>query len=206
MALRRAAVFLDKDGTLIDDVPYNVDPRRVTLARGAGDALHALKSHGFLLIVVSNQAGVAMGRFPLAALEGVERRIQELLAPSNVTIDGFYYCPHLPQAANVRYAIRCLCRKPQPGLLRRAAREWQIDLTRSWLIGDILDDIEAGNRAGCRTVLVDSGNETEWCLTPHRQPHHLALTLRQAARQILTPLGRVPPTAKDEDDAINVAS
>ena len=206
MALKRAAVFLDKDGTLIDDVPYNVDPARVTLARGAVDALRALKMHGFLLIVVSNQAGVAMGRFPLQALAAVERRIQELLAPSGAAIDAFYYCPHLPQAANVRYAIRCLCRKPQPGLLRRAAREWAIDLTRSWLLGDILDDVEAGNRAGCRTVLVDSGNETEWLLTPYRQPHHLALTLRQAARLILTPLGRVPPTAKDDDDAFDVAS
>ena len=206
MALKRAAVFLDKDGTLIDDVPYNVDPARVTLARGAGEALRALKAHGFRLIVVSNQAGVAMGRFPLQALLGVERRIQELLAPSGVAIDAFYYCPHLPQAANVRYAIRCLCRKPQPGLLRRAAREWRIDLTRSWLLGDILDDVEAGNRAGCRTVLVDSGNETEWLLTPYRRPHHLALTLRQAARLILTPLGRVPPAAEEEDDAFGVAS
>lgn len=206
MALKRAAVFLDKDGTLIEDVPYNVDPARVKLARGAGDALHALCASGFLLIVVSNQAGVAMGRFPLQALSGVERRIQDLLAPSGVAIDAFYYCPHLREAANVRYAVRCLCRKPEPGLLRRAAREWHIDLTRSWLVGDILDDVEAGNRAGCRTVLVDSGNETEWRLGKYRQPHHLALTLRQAARLILAPLGRVPPIAKDEDDAINVAS
>lgn len=206
MALTRAAVFLDKDGTLIDDVPYNVDPARVTLARGAGEALRALKTHGFLLIVVSNQAGVAMGRFSLQALAAVERRIQELLAPSGVRIDDFYYCPHLPQAANVRYAVQCLCRKPQPGLLRRAARDWQIDLTRSWLVGDILNDVEAGNRAGCRTVLVDSGNETEWVLGPSRQPHYLALTLRQAARLILTPLGRVPPACEDEDDAFDVAS
>ena len=204
--MKRAAVFLDKDGTLIDDVPYNVDPRRVTLARGAGEALCALKSDGFLLIVVSNQAGVAMGRFPLHALAGVERRIQELLAPSGVGVDAFYYCPHLPQAANARYAVQCLCRKPQPGLLQRAAREWQIDLERSWLVGDILDDVEAGNRAGCRTVLVDSCNETEWRLGPYRQPLHLALTLRQAARLILTPLGRVPRNSMDEDDALDVAS
>lgn len=206
MAVTRPAVFLDKDGTLIDDVPFNVDPARVTLALGAGAALRALKAHGFLLIVVSNQAGVAMGRFPLKALAGVERRILELLAPSGASIDAFYYCPHLPQAANVRYAVQCLCRKPQPGLLRRAARDWQIDLTRSWLIGDILNDVEAGNRAGCRTVLVDSGNETEWLLGPYRQPHHLALTLQQAARAILTPLGRVPPASEDEDDALDVAS
>jgi histidinol-phosphate phosphatase family protein len=158
MAVMRRAVFLDKDGTLIDDVPYNVDPMRVTLARDAGGVLRALKEHGFLLVVVSNQPGVALARFSLRSLCSVERRIQELLAASSVEIDAFYYCPHLPQARSVRYAVRCLCRKPQPGLLRQAAREWQIDLTQSWLIGDILDDVEAGNRASCHTVLLDTGN------------------------------------------------
>jgi histidinol-phosphate phosphatase family protein len=206
MALTRRAVFLDKDGTLIDDVPYNVDPRRVVLARGAGTALRALKAHGYLLIVVSNQAGIAMGRFPLQALAAVERRIQELLAESGVQLDAFYYCPHLPQAANVRYAVRCLCRKPQPGLLRRAANEWEIDLAGSWLLGDILDDVEAGNRAGCRTVLVDTGNETEWRLGAHRQPHYLARSLRQAARLILDPLGRAPSGPEGADDAFDVAT
>lgn len=206
MAVMRKAVFLDKDGTLIDNVPYNVDPRRVTLARGAGGALHALKAHGYLLIVVSNQAGVALGHFPLQALAPVERRIQELLAQSGVGLDGFYYCPHLPQAANIRYAVQCLCRKPQPGLLRRAARQWQIDLAGSWLIGDILDDVEAGNRAGCRTVLVDTGNETEWRLAAYRQPHHLARSLPQAARLILDPAGRAPLGPEGDDDAFDLAS
>jgi histidinol-phosphate phosphatase family protein len=206
MALTRRAVFLDKDGTLIDDVPYNADPHRVSLTRGAGAALRALKAHGYLLVVVSNQPGVALGRFQLQALAAVERRIQELLAPSSVEIDGFYYCPHLPQAANVRFAVRCLCRKPQPGLLRQAAREWRIDLAQSWLVGDILDDVEAGNRAGCRTVLVDTGNETEWRLGAARQPHHLAGSLRQAAHWILTPAGRAPRDPEGDDDAIDLAS
>jgi D-glycero-D-manno-heptose 1,7-bisphosphate phosphatase len=200
------AVFLDKDGTLIDDVPYNVDPERVTLAHGAGSALRELKMHGYSLIVVSNQAGVALGRFSLPALRGVELRIQELLRPSGVAIDAFYYCPHLPQAPNVRYAIRCLCRKPQPGLLRQAARDRQIELTRSWLIGDILDDVEAGNRAGCRSVLVDNGNETEWRLGLHREPHHLATSLRHAVSQILAPVSRVPRGSKDDDDAPGMAT
>jgi D-glycero-D-manno-heptose 1,7-bisphosphate phosphatase len=200
------AVFLDKDGTLIDDVPYNVDPERVTLARGAGSALRELKGHGYSLIVVSNQAGVALGRFSLQALCRVERRIQELLRPSGVAIDAFYYCPHLPQARNVRYAVRCLCRKPQPGLLRQAARDRQVDLAQSWLIGDILDDVEAGNRAGCRSVLVVNGNETEWRLGTHRQPHHLANSLPHAASQILAPIGLVSRRPKDEDDAPDMAS
>jgi len=159
-AKRRRAVFLEREGMLIDNVPCNADPLRVTLARGAGGALRELKAHGFLVVVVSSQPGVAFGHFPLQGLESVELRIQELLAPSGAVVDAFYYCPHLPQAANVRYAVRCLCRKPEPGLLRRAARDLEIDLTQSWLIGDTLDDIEAGNRACCRTVLVHTGNET----------------------------------------------
>lgn len=206
MAMSGRAVFLDKDGTLIDDVPYNVDPKRVTLAEGAGSALRELKAHGYSLIVVSNQAGVALGRFSLRALGAVEQRVQELLRPSGVAIDAFYYCPHLPQAPNVRFAVRCLCRKPQPGLLRQAAHDLSIDLTQSWLLGDILDDVEAGNRAGCRTVLVDVGNETEWRLAMHRQPHLLARSLRHAAAQILAPAGRVPRGPTDDGDATDVAS
>jgi histidinol-phosphate phosphatase family protein len=206
MAMTRRAVFLDKDGTLIDDVPYNVDPLRVALARDAGRALRALKEHGFLLVVVSNQPGVALARFSLQALASVECRIQELLAASSVAIDAFYYCPHLPQAPNVRYAVRCLCRKPQPGLLRQAARDLEIDLTQSWLIGDILDDAEAGNRAGCHTVLVDAGNETEWRLGLHRQPDHFAKSLRDAARLILAPAGRASRDPEGDGNAFGVAS
>lgn len=204
--MSRRAVFLDKDGTLIEDVPYNVDPGRVRLASGAGGALRELRIHGYSLIVVSNQAGVALGRFSLQALTAVERRIQELLRPSGVAVDAFYYCPHLPQAPNVRYDVRCLCRKPQPGLLRRAARDLRIELTESWLIGDILDDVEAGNRAGCRTVLVDVGNETEWRLGAHRQPHLLARSLPYAVGQILAPVGRVPRGPRDDGDATDMAS
>jgi histidinol-phosphate phosphatase family protein len=206
MALTRRAVFLDKDGTLIENVPDNVDPRLVALAPGAGPALRALKADGFALVVVSNQAGVALGRFPLQALASVERRIQELLAPEGVAIDAFYYCPHLPYARNVRYAVRCLCRKPQPGLLRRAARDRQIDLERSWLVGDILDDVEAGNRAGCRTVLLDTGSETEWQLGLHRRPRHLVGSLPDAARQILRTTGRAPRDPTGGRDGFDVAS
>src|SRR5687768_9559751 len=118
--MRRAA-FRDRAATLIDNVPSNVNPPRATLVPAAGGALRLLKTQGFLLVVVSNQPGVALGHFQLSALAAVEHRIHALLAPSSVEIDAFYYCPHLPQSANVRFAVRCLCRKPQPGLLRQAA-------------------------------------------------------------------------------------
>jgi histidinol-phosphate phosphatase family protein len=206
MALSERAVFLDKDGTLIDDVPYNVDPERIALASGAGPALRELAARAFRLVVVSNQPGVALGRFGEHDLAAVERRIQELLAPSGVAIDAFYYCPHLPNAASARYAVRCLCRKPQPGLLQRAASELELDLAASWLIGDILDDVEAGNRAGCRSILVCNGNETEWRIGAYRAPFRHARSLREAVRLICGAAGGAPHDPTRRGDAVDVAT
>jgi D-glycero-D-manno-heptose 1,7-bisphosphate phosphatase len=181
----RRAVFLDKDGTLIDDVPYNVDPERMQLAPGAREGLPALHVAGYRLVVVSNQSGVARGLFAEAALALVEARLRELLAGAGAALTGFYYCPHHPAGRVPEYAVACDCRKPAPGLLRRAAAELGIDLAASWLVGDILDDVEAGRRAGCRTVLINNGNETEWRDGPHRIPHFTAPDLGEAARRIL---------------------
>ncbi len=178
------AVFLDKDGTLIDDVPYNVDPARVQLAPTAAEALPILHAAGYQLVVVSNQSGVARGLFNEAALDGIRRRLHDLLAELDVPLAGFYYCPHHPEGSVPAYATACACRKPQPGLLRRAAAELDIDLAKSWLVGDILDDIEAGRRAGCRTVLIDNGNETEWHITPLRLPNFVVPHLAGAAHAI----------------------
>jgi histidinol-phosphate phosphatase family protein len=180
------AVFLDKDGTLIEDVPYNTDPDRVRLSPRCAEGLRALCAAGYRLFVVSNQSGVARGRFPEEALVEVERRVRELLAAIGVPLFGFYYCPHHPDGKVARYATACSCRKPRPGLLLRAAEEHRLDLARSWLVGDILDDVEAGRRAGCRTVLLSNGHETEWVLNLHRLPHHYAADIDEAARIILT--------------------
>jgi D-glycero-D-manno-heptose 1,7-bisphosphate phosphatase len=179
------AIFLDKDGTLIDDVPYNVDPDRIRLAPGTADGLPRLHAAGYRLFVVSNQSGVARGLFAESALGGVETRLRTLLADLGVPLAGFFYCPHHPEGNVGHYAIACDCRKPAPGLILRAAREQGIDVGRSWLVGDILDDIEAGRRAGCRTVLIDNGNETEWVLTPGRRPDFRAADLAEAAHIIL---------------------
>lgn len=178
MAVTRQAVFLDKDGTLIHDVPYNVDPARIALTECAGEALRLLCDAGYLLIVVTNQPGIAKGYFDAAALDGVARRIGALLAPHGVAIDAFLHCPH--DAGD-----GCACRKPEPGMLLDAAAAHGIDLSHSWMVGDILNDVEAGSRAGCRTVLINNGNETEWKLAPHRAPDLVSSNLLHAAQRIL---------------------
>ena len=179
------AVFLDKDGTMIADVAHNVDPQQIRLHPFAARGLKLLQERGFALFVVSNQSGVAHGLFPEEALEPVMQRIDTLLAREQVALAGYYFCPHHPQGKVADYAIDCTCRKPRPGLLRRAAADHDIDLTRSWMVGDILNDIESGRRAGCKTVLVSSGNETEWQLAPMRLPHLITFNLYRAAEAIL---------------------
>jgi D,D-heptose 1,7-bisphosphate phosphatase len=180
----RAAVFLDKDGTLVEDVPYNVDPGLIQLADGAEEALRMLHAAGYLLVVVTNQSGVARGLFEEAALAPVEHRLRVLLGRAGVPLAGLFYCPHHPEGSVEAYAVDCTCRKPADGLLRQAACEHGIDLARSWMIGDILHDVEAGRRAGCRTILLDVGHETEWALTPLRTPHVVARGLLEAARVV----------------------
>ncbi|HEX7045167.1 MAG TPA: HAD family hydrolase [Burkholderiales bacterium] len=179
------AVFLDKDGTLLENVPYNVDPERMRLVPGAGAALRRLYALGYALIVVSNQPGVALGYFDTHALRRVERRLRALFAAEQVPLAGFYFCPHHPAGRVARYAVVCRCRKPAPGLLLSAAAIHEVDTFRSWMIGDILDDIEAGVRARCRTVLVDNGGETEWRSGPQRQPGAIVPDLPAAARHIM---------------------
>ncbi|MFW5878876.1 MAG: HAD-IIIA family hydrolase, partial [Myxococcota bacterium] len=107
-----------------------------------------------------------------------------LAASGGACFSGFYYCPHHPQGAVEAYSTRCRCRKPAPGMLFDAAEELHLDLERSWLVGDILNDVEAGSRAGCRTVLVDCGNETEWIPGPGRRPDYIASDILEAAQFI----------------------
>jgi D-glycero-D-manno-heptose 1,7-bisphosphate phosphatase len=181
----RAAVFLDKDGTVVDDVPYNVDPSRIALAEGVGEALGALARAGYAIVLVSNQSGVARGLFPESALAGVARHLEAELGALGVRLDGFYFCPHHPDGRVREYAVACCCRKPMPGMLERAAADHGLQLARSWMVGDILDDVEAGRRAGCRTVLVDIGHETEWDVGPLRRPDLVVPNLPAAAEAIV---------------------
>lgn len=181
----RPAVFLDKDGTLLRDVPHNVDPRRMRLLPGAGAGAALLHAAGYALVVVTNQPGVARGLFAETALRAVERRLRALLRAAGAELAGFYFCPHDPAGSVPKYAVRCGCRKPLPGLIARACLELSLDPGRSWMVGDILNDVEAGRRAGCRALMIDNGHETQWLRSPLREPHATAPDLAQAARQIL---------------------
>lgn len=178
------AVFLDKDGTLVRDVPFNVDPARLDIYPEVPSVLAALSALGYRLIVISNQPGVAHGYFDDTAVAAVGEELRRGLAMHGIPLAGFHYCPHHPQGSVAALARECDCRKPRAGLLVHAAREHRIDLGSSWMIGDILNDVEAGNRAGCRTILVDRGNETEWLAGEHRKPHAIVSDLHGALGHI----------------------
>ncbi|MCF2446701.1 HAD family hydrolase [Dyadobacter sp. CY345] len=177
---RQKAVFLDKDGTLIKDVPYNVDPKLVLFEPGVFDGLRKFRDHGFKIIIISNQPGISLGYFTKKELAELICYFEKRFNENGMLLAGFYYCPHLPETSDKS----CKCRKPKPELFYTAARDLDIDLNASWIIGDILNDVEAGNRAGCRTVLIDNGNETEWVNGIHRTPDFTAKNFSEAANFI----------------------
>ncbi|MCF6159096.1 MAG: HAD family hydrolase [wastewater metagenome] len=177
------AIFLDKDGTLIKDIPYNVDPRRIQFMPGTKEGLQLLHVAGYKFVIITNQPGVAAGYFSEKALYVVEIFMRQQMSEFGVPLAGFFYCPHLP-GGMPDYDMECSCRKPKPGLILKAIRELGIDVMRSWFIGDILNDIEAGRRAGCKTILIDNGNETEWILSSYRLPHYTVKNFLEAVRII----------------------
>jgi D-glycero-D-manno-heptose 1,7-bisphosphate phosphatase len=181
----RKAVFIDRDGTLIKDVPYNANPDLISLEYYAVEMLQRLKRKDYLLILVSNQSGIARGYFSEEDLYRMHQALQRKLLPYNVQLDAVYYCPHLPDGIKKEYAIECDCRKPKPGLIYKAAKRFHINLSDSWMIGDILNDVEAGNIAGCKTIFINNGNETEWLINEQRVPYCEAENLKQAAEIIL---------------------
>ncbi len=159
--MSRRAIFLDRDGTLVHARHYPTRPDELLLFEGMADELVSLKGDGFALVMITNQSGIARGLFGVEALDRMHDHLQTHLTASGAALDRIYFCPHLPEGSVAEYAVDCACRKPRPGMLLQAARELDLELGRSWFVGDILDDVEAGNRAGCRTVLVDLDTESE---------------------------------------------
>jgi D-glycero-D-manno-heptose 1,7-bisphosphate phosphatase len=154
--MSRPAVFLDRDGTLVEEVAYLHDPGRVALLDGVA-ALAGLAAAGYALVVVTNQAGVARGLYHEAAVDAVHRRLAELLAAAGVRLDAVLHCPHHPEGTVPGYARACRCRKPGPGMLEAAAERLGLDLAASWLIGNHPTDMGAAVAAGVRPLFVTTG-------------------------------------------------
>jgi D-glycero-D-manno-heptose 1,7-bisphosphate phosphatase len=193
-APRRRAVFLDRDGTLIHDPGYLSDPDGVRLLPGVADALRALKAAGFLLVVVTNQSGIARGRYTVARYEEVARRLDGLLEAEGVAPDGSYYCPYHPEGTVPAFAREHEDRKPSEGMWRRAAADLAIDLPASYSIGDGERDVVAGKRAGTVSILLAGGRD-KWPLPvdgPY-DPDFVARDLREAALWILAREGQPLP-------------
>lgn len=154
--IQRTAVFLDRDGTIIEDAGYIGDPRQVRLIPDASDAIRRFRQAGHLVVIVSNQSGVARGFFDESAMNKVHARMELLLSERGTRVDRTYHCPYLdgPEATVDAYRRDSELRKPRPGMLLLAAKELDIDLSRSWMIGDSTTDVQAGINAGCRTILL----------------------------------------------------
>lgn len=176
------AIFLDKDGTLIQNIPFNVNPDHIFLSEGMIKGLKQLMKAGYELIVVSDESGIAHETFQKEALITLEKKIDSLLRRHGIYLSGFYYCPpHSEEIMN--FSIDC-CTKSKSGLLMAAAKAHRINLSESWMIGTHLDDIEAGKSAGCKTVLITE-EETIWELNQDRMPDYIAKNIDKAAEYIL---------------------
>ncbi len=170
---KRQAVFLDRDGTLMRDVDYCGDPKDVDLFNGVSEALRELKQSGYKLIVITNQSGIGRGYFGESQYRAVEREISRQIGDN--VIDATYFCPHLP-------ADGCKCRKPSPEMIFQAARDHDVDLARSFFVGDKKSDLECGRNAGVKTILVRTGYGKE---TDNRLADFVADNLNAAVNLIL---------------------
>jgi D-glycero-D-manno-heptose 1,7-bisphosphate phosphatase len=186
------AVFMDRDGVLVRDTAPVSSLDKVEILPGVPQALRRLQDAGYRLVVITNQAIVARGKLSEAALLDLQAEIaHRIRADGGPALDGFYYCPHHPHADLPAYRIDCDCRKPRPGLILRAATELHLEPTASFMVGDRMTDIEAGHRAGCRTLWVQTGAHTEARIqtrdaaAPDLQADHVCADLPEAVDFIL---------------------
>jgi D-glycero-D-manno-heptose 1,7-bisphosphate phosphatase len=191
------AFFLDRDGVLNTpiwnseenawDSPFSLE--QFTLLPGVAEAVARIEAMGYLRIVISNQPGAAKGKCSVAYLETTKDRLRADLAAGGASVDGIYYCLHHPQATVPEYLRDCDCRKPKPGMLLQGARDFDIDLAESWMLGDQERDVQAGIAAGCRTVRIDPDPEVQ-----------TAATLK--ARDLLEAVGKVALWLQNPDNAL----
>jgi D-glycero-D-manno-heptose 1,7-bisphosphate phosphatase len=183
-----AAVFIDRDGTLNEDIGYVSTPDELVLYPWAAEAVRLINESGLLSVVITNQSGIARGMYSEKTLGSIHLRMIEQLERQGARIDAVYYCPHHPEVGDIRYRIKCDCRKPRIGMLERAARDRNIELARSYVIGDKASDINLAGNAGARSALVLTGYGRETLSHPDRwpcTPEIVAENLLDAVKRIL---------------------
>lgn len=186
-----AAVFLDRDGIIIEDVHFLQHPHQINVLPGVAQALRDLQDR-FYLIVATNQSGIARGLLTEQQLEDIHQELARQLDRHHVGVDAFYFCPHLPRGTLPRYDVQCQCRKPKPGMLLQAASDWRIKLDRSFLVGDSQRDVEAGCAVGVKCILVGGARDDVATGYEH------ATNLVHAARLILGQVGSDKSRVFDE--------
>ena len=189
--MTRAAVFLDRDGTIIEDIGYLGSPDQIVWYPWSVDAIRALNRARLPVVVITNQSGIARGLLTERAVREVHEALDQHLAGGGARIDAYYYCPHHPEGTVAEYRQQCDCRKPACGLIERAARDLNLDPRRSVLVGDSWTDIAAARAAGARALLVGGGGgRVKDDRGPGPQPDAIVGHLAAAASWILTNVNR----------------
>ncbi len=188
--MRGRAIFIDRDGTLNEEVGFITDPSQFRLFDFAAEAIRLINEAGWRAIVITNQSGIARGLFTEESLLELHTQIQSVLWKQGARIDAVYYCPHHPEAGDPPYLQDCDCRKPKPGLIERAARDFDLVLKECFVVGDRYRDVEMGLTAGARSVMVMTGGGREEYHKDHtlwiRQPERVAENLLDAVKWMLS--------------------
>lgn len=186
--MSKRAIFLDRDGTLNEEVGYIISPAQFSIFDFTAEAIRLINDNQWRAIVVTNQSGVARGHFDESFLEQIHQTMIASLREKGAVVDAIYYCPHHPEIGDSKYRVDCDCRKPKPGMLQRAAEDFDLDLTDSFVIGDRYGDIAMAHAVGARGVLLKSGHgefeyrneRNDW----PRDPDHISDNLIDAVRWI----------------------
>jgi D-glycero-D-manno-heptose 1,7-bisphosphate phosphatase len=192
METAKSAVFLDRDGTLIEEVGYLKDIKDIKLIEGSSEGIKKLNENGILTILITNQSGVARGYFDENNIVLVNNELARILEEKEARLDGIYYCPHHKDGIIAEYAIECQCRKPKTGLLKQATEDFKnINLKKSYVIGDKTIDIELAKNAGCKGILVRTGYGSKVIDGSYDRfipPDYIADNLNDAANWIIQDL------------------
>ncbi len=187
--MKKPAVFIDRDGTINEQMGYINHVSRFILLPGAAESVRLLNGHGYLAIVVSNQSGVGRGYFPIELVHDVHEYMKSLLEKEGAAVDGIYFCPHHPEALVPEYRIDCNCRKPKTGLIEKACEDFDIDMKNSYVIGDRCSDIELADRSDLKGLMVKTGyglGDIEYVLpNTSFEPVYIAKDLLYAVRWII---------------------